>query len=344
MEPTIARSPQSGSVSLPADPVAQNTQNPWLAQVAYNSTALQNFRNFLIGSSAEYPEIKDRHLEVSAQSGDGNFVVHARDQRTAQRIADEAPKIWKQLSESLFGGNAPGHADPIHICAAQGDGLRSRGNSVVNYRDGATCKGILAIGNESDILHCTLPHEMTHAMLGLGQKHDTKPWANEGLAMLSEDGARQSLYYKKLGPLIRGHQTLSPEALFRADHGGANADTVYLQGFSYSEYLVARGEQIERREHDGERLTGKQRLLKFAERVSGADVTPEKINGALSELYGFKSTADLNRNWELWLTSGRSKHPTLVLLTIDTAAGTSSMYDPSAPAVKLPPAKSSARP
>ena len=340
MEPVLNPRPAAGSpsVTLPADPAAQNIQNPWLVQVPFTSAALQNFRNFLVASSADYREITGGHLETSAQSGDGRFVAFAGDPRTAQRVADEASRIWTRLGTALMHGKAPELTDPIHICAVEGKGVTARGNNTISYRDGALCKGIIACGSETDILYSTLPHEMTHVMLGLGLKHDTKPWANEGMAMLSEHSSHQAIYQKNIENLLRNGKTMKAEELFSVTNGAPVPLPVYFQGFSYCQYLTARGEQIENRERDGERLTGKERLLKFVERISGADTTPEKMNGALLELYGFKNTAEFDRSWQAWVQGGRRMRVDSLLRTEDSAGGTSRMFDPSVPAIKLPPA------
>ncbi|MGH7127715.1 MAG: hypothetical protein ACREIV_04040 [Planctomycetaceae bacterium] len=133
-------------------------------------------------------------------------------------------------------------------------------------------------------LGTTLAHEMTHVVLSTRFPEGMPVWANEGIASLEDDAERHAIRRERLAHLARSERWPSVAEVMSMPHISPDDTTAYSVAVSLTEFLLERGPRGD--------------FLRFVE--TGAD---GNWNAALRRFYKIDGTADLQREWQVWLAN-----------------------------------------
>jgi tetratricopeptide (TPR) repeat protein len=250
----------------------------------------------LLRKAGEGAAVEVKH---TAARGDGwalaetaNFRVH---HRTTPEQAEKAVRVAEaarvRMARFWF-GEEPGDWSPrcdvfLHPSAqafARNTGERETapGFSNIKLEGGrVTERGIHVRADHANVLGATLPHETTHVVIaGRFGTHHVPRWADEGIAVLSEPSEQVRLHLSHL-PAHRREGRLLPLATLMKLEQYPDARLVgafYAQSVSVTDFLV--------KKRDGVTFT---RFVRAG--LEGG------YEGALERYYGYKSFADLERDW-----------------------------------------------
>lgn len=219
-------------------------------------------------------------------------------EHSARHVARHAETLRAELAQKWLGARqAPWHpkcqivlhASRGSYTSAVGRGSESTiGSSAVTVAGGAVTARRIDLLSQGDSPAAALPHELTHVMLQERFAKSTIPrWADEGLAILADDVAKQGRHRLDLQTALARRATIDLAALLTSDDYPA-ADrwgAFYGQSASLTDMLVSRGTP--------------QRFLDFLERALSAG-----YDRALFECYGIRSVAELERLWRGELQGG----------------------------------------
>ena len=277
---------------------------PELSQSTIQS-AVSKFNKFLSESNYKNARLEN-HLEAAVSSD--NFIVYARDGRTASEILNKAEELRKTLSKEYFGHEKPSWKDPLVIGVLINENKPPGGETKFDklYDSAPEFKGCIVSGSKERILDSSLPHELSHALFATHFKGIVPRWADEGLSTLAESKQETDKFDTILINSLLEHRGIPMNDLFKAKEYPANEKDMlafYGQGYSVTKFLVNIGENIEERENDGRKLSGKQRFIEFLEK--GMDTYD--WSEAANEFYGFKDLVELQEAWNKSLNDSVQK-------------------------------------
>ncbi|MDZ4684019.1 MAG: hypothetical protein SH850_02950 [Planctomycetaceae bacterium] len=147
-----------------------------------------------------------------------------------------------------------------------------------------------------------LPHELTHVVLAEEfHNRPLPPWADEGIAMLSEVPHKQQQRMADLRRTLQHRSTYRIADLLAV----RQLPPAHLRDAYYGQSLALTSWMVERATPQG-----------FARFLQACDVMP--FDEAIQKELGLKSVADLEREWRQWVHSPQSHH--LVSLSPPLAA------------------------
>src|SRR5205807_963751 len=141
-------------------------------------------------------------------------------------------------------------------------------------------------GTLGRVLKGLLPHELTHVLFAHYFGWQPPRWADEGGAILSEDGIqgnRQSQIFRKM---LIDERSFSLRRLLAMRHYPDDVACLYAQGHSISRFLV------------GE----KSRMVFLAFVREGLE---SGWDGAVQNQYGYQSVEQLEKAWLGWVAKER---------------------------------------
>lgn len=222
-----------------------------------------------------------------------NFRVLHRDARAAQVVGLRAERLRDQLLQRWTGESYPApwlkRAD-IYLFPGtdemndQTGGEPKAGSTLVRpsqlYRGRILSRRVNLAQDDGQLLEATLPHEITHVILGDLLGGQIPLWANEGAAAAAETGDKQDYYGQVLRRFVLRRQTYRLADLFAMQgypDGPFNA-LFYAQSCSLARLLLRLGSYADFLA-----------LVRHA-RVSGYDE-------ALERVYGLAGVTVLQRRW-----------------------------------------------
>jgi hypothetical protein len=171
-----------------------------------------------------------------------NFRIEAPDTSSAQQVGKEAERLRKQLALAWLGKELPTWQQPCDIQVKITVG-RCAGATSQAFDNGRVVSRQMCLeGLLEKMLSNTLPHEMTHVILG---QHFGKPvprWFDEGAAGQAE-GPVEIERFERLWDVVSEKKKMPLRRLFGlADYPSWNQiQCFYAQSYSVTRFLLARG-------------------------------------------------------------------------------------------------------
>jgi hypothetical protein len=212
-----------------------------------------------------------------------NFTVEAPTTEVAQRVAETAERHRKQLAILWLGKEIPAWASPclIEVTITLD---RPWGLTTIQFNDaGEAARRVQVKGPFDRILKGPLPHELAHTIFA--EYCDGRPprWADEGAAILSEDGIQGDRQQKTFRRLLAQERHFSMRQLLGMRDYPRDVLCLYAQGHSIAQFLVE--------------LKGHKTLLDFV-RLGTAKGWDE----AVAHHYEYDNVEQLESAWLDWVS------------------------------------------
>lgn len=222
---------------------------------------------------------------TGAQFRTPNFIVEAPDSGIAQQIGQYS-EYWRKVKAlEWLGQEMPTWPEPcpIHVKITLGG---SGGATSFVFEQGQILGIDMQIEGTLDrILASVLPHEITHTVFAHHFRRPLPRWADEGGCVLSEDDLERERHDQMVREILNTPNRRMPlRRLFALTEYPNDVMVLYAQGFSVSQFLVAR--------------SNRQIFLAFI--GTGMQMGWDR---ALKSHYGFPSIESLE---EAWLQSLRN--------------------------------------
>jgi hypothetical protein len=210
----------------------------------------------------------------------------------AKRLPEACEELRRQLQETWLGENdkswTPRCDIVVHASVAGyvrelgAESRQSSGCATIDIEHGKVAKRRVDLrADAADWLTTALPHELTHVVIaGRFSARQIPRWADEGIAILAEPGARQAVRRKAMQTaLYRVERFSAAELISLRDYpAAARRDAFYGQSASLVTFLIERDSPA--------------KFLDFLE--AGQKVGYER---ALADVYQIRSLADLDARW-----------------------------------------------
>lgn len=215
-----------------------------------------------------------------------NFLVEAPSPEVARRVLEVAEQQRKAQALTWLGEELPPWPEPCRLKVTVGKGS-SGGATTFAFDSGRVLsRSMHADGSLDRILENVLPHEITHTILADHFRRAVPRWADEGAAVLSEDENERVRHDQVAREILQTPgRAMTLRKLFTLKDYPADVLVLYAQGFSVTDFLVARKDR--------------NTFLNFVYRGSGGE-----WDAAAQKHYGFRTIEELE---EAWLDSLREK-------------------------------------
>jgi hypothetical protein len=207
-------------------------------------------------------------------------------QRLCQTWGEQmAARVWSPRCEIVV------HANLAEYRAALGrPGDTSVGSTRMQFDgDRVVLRRIDLRCDAADWCHAALPHELTHVVLGdRFHQRPLAPWADEGIAMLSETPHKRQQRMTDLRHAFQHRSTYSIRDLLavRQLPPAALRDAYYGQSLALTSWMIER--------------TTPQRFTQFLQACEKTSV-----DAALRQEMGLDGIAELEREWNTWVQSSQ---------------------------------------
>ena len=216
------------------------------------------------------PEAKIKNFDVTGTTPDNCHRIAAAAE--AQRTA--LAKLW--LGKELADWSRP---CPIQVSL---NTARVGGMTTFAFERGSPDPAQVNItGSLERILSNQLPHEVMHAVLAAHFRRPVPRWADEGVAILSEDEPEHKRHDRMLHQLLNGGRALRLSYLFELKDYPDDRITLYTQGYSVTRFLVER----------------KDRAAFLAFVSAGMS---DGWDTAAKRCYKFDAVGDMEKSWVEW--------------------------------------------
>jgi hypothetical protein len=203
--------------------------------LAYGKAQAPKARQEVVPPPTAIPQEK----ASAADSSSPNFAVHAPTARLARLVGETAERLRKELALRWLGKAIPDWPEPCSIqVTITPDG--TGGATSFAFDSGKVSKqSMQLVGPLDQILANALPHEITHTILAHHFGRPIPRWADEGIALLSEDDEEQERH-EELARLIveTRDRVLSLHRLFALNEFPSDVMVLYAEGFSVTRFLV----------------------------------------------------------------------------------------------------------
>ena len=173
-----------------------------------------------------------------------NFVVEAPTAAIAQQFGQMAEQYRKQKAIEWLGQEMPQWPRPCPLYVKPEPG-GAGGATTFNYdfHGGYEIQSMKINGDLERMLHSVLPHEVTHTVFAHYFRYPVPRWADEGGSVLSEDDRERAMHDRMCRDFLNHGQAAPLRRLFQVTEYQqlSNVMVLYAEGFSISNYLVARG-------------------------------------------------------------------------------------------------------
>lgn len=243
-----------------------------------------------------------------------NFAVTAPSRRVARLVGEAAERHRKEQARRWLGNELPPWKEPCPVritLTASGTG----GATSFQFAEGKPPTQVMQLEGPLDrLLASALPHEVTHTVLADHFRGPLPRWADEGIAVLSEDEEELQRHEQRAREIVTKGRAIPLPRLLTLREFPTEVMALYAQGASLASFLV------KRKDH--------RTLLRFV-----ADGKAGDWDGAAAKHYGFKDVSDLEISWRAALA--RVEVPPAPLVPPMGAAPKRHLPDGPAPIVTL---------
>lgn len=216
-----------------------------------------------------------------------NFVVTASSPSLAREVAVSAEEFRKQLSADWLGYELPPWTQPIPIRVHTAGHLGAGGVTSFVFVDNVPQQWQMTLqGSRQRVLDSVLPHEISHAVLATHFGRPLPRWADEGACTTVEHSSEKQKQHALLLRYLTTKRGIPFNQMLRMKDYPRDIMTLYSQGFSVSQYLIAH--------HD------KQTFIKFLERA----MQDQDWDASIKQFYPFEDASDLQTKWVTWVGKG----------------------------------------
>jgi hypothetical protein len=210
-----------------------------------------------------------------------NFVVEAATPEVAQLVAESAERYRRELARVWLEKDMPDWPAPcrVHVTlnadrpAGRTDISFARGQVVAQYVD--------VRGSLDRVLKGPLPHEITHVLFAHFFGAQPPRWADEGAAIISEDGIQGERQRQLFRKILADESYFSLRRLLAMRAYPEDLTCLYAQGYSVSRFLI----------------TAKSRKTFVAFVRDGLD---RGWDDAARNQYGYQTVEDMEKAWLGW--------------------------------------------
>jgi hypothetical protein len=173
-----------------------------------------------------------------------NFAVEAPTPQMAQQFGQMAEVYRKQKAIEWLGQEMPQWPRPCPlIVKPELGGAGGATTFNFDFRGGYDIVSMKINGDAERMLHSVLPHEITHTVFAHFFRYPVPRWADEGGSVLSEDDRERGMHDRMCRDFLNHGQAAPLRRLFQVKEYSevSNVMIIYAEGFSISNFLVARG-------------------------------------------------------------------------------------------------------
>jgi hypothetical protein len=215
-----------------------------------------------------------------------NFEVRAETLEIAKQVGDAAERHRATLAKRWLGKKLPDWTSPCRIDVTLSL-ERIGGLTSVSFSERQVVSiGVKVTGPLDRILNGPLPHELTHALFADHFGFQVPRWADEGGAILSEDGAQGERQNKSFQQILADERQIPLRRFLAMRDYPSDMGCLYAQGHSVSRFLVD--------------AKGHRRFLVFI-RQGMEDGWDEAVRSQ----FGYNSVEDLEQAWLGWVSHRR---------------------------------------
>lgn len=234
-----------------------------------------------------------------------NFIVTATSPSLAREVAVSAERFRKELALEWLGYELQPWPSPIPIRVHSAGHLGAGGVTSFVFVDNVPEQWQMTLqGTRQRVLDSVLPHEISHTVFATHFGRPLPRWADEGACTTVEHTSEKQKQHALLLRYLTTNRGIPFNQMLRMKDYPRDIMTLYSQGFSVSQYLIA---------HRGKRI-----FIKFLERA----MKDQDWDAAIGEYYPFQNASDLQTKWVAWVGKGspRIQSPTLPPVASQTVA------------------------
>ncbi len=216
-----------------------------------------------------------------------NFVVTASSPSLAREVAVTAEGFRKQLAHDWLGYELKPWSQPIPIRVHSAGHLGAGGVTSFVFVNNVPQQWTMTLqGTRQRVLDSVLPHEISHTVFATHFGRPLPRWADEGACTTVEHTSEKQKQHTLLLRYLTTDRGIPFNQMLRMKEYPRDIMTLYSQGFSVSQYLIAH--------------RGKRTFIKFLERA----MKDQDWDNAIHEFYPFANASDLQTRWVSWVGKG----------------------------------------
>tara|TARA_B100000700_G_scaffold45203_2_gene47192 strand:- start:13137 stop:14315 length:1179 start_codon:yes stop_codon:yes gene_type:complete len=216
-----------------------------------------------------------------------NFVVTASSPAMAREVAVAAERFRKELADEWLGYQLKPWHQPVPIRVHTAGHLGAGGVTSFVFVDNIPQQWQMTLqGTRQRVLDSVLPHEISHAVFATHFGRPLPRWADEGACTTVEHDSEKKKQHSLLLRYLTTNRGIPFNQMLRMKEYPRDIMTLYSQGFSVSQYLIA--------------YRGKRTFIKFLEHA----MDNQDWDEAIRQYYPFQHASDLQTKWVSWVGQG----------------------------------------
>jgi hypothetical protein len=210
-----------------------------------------------------------------------NFVTQAADAEVARLVAESAESCRKELARLWLERDLPDWPSPCQVYVSIDLG-RTAGRTDIAFSKGRVLTQRVEVqGPLERVLKGALPHELTHVLFAHYFGVQPPRWADEGGAILSEDGVQAERQRQLLRKIMADDRCFSLRRLLGMRQYPEDPTCLYAQGHSVSHFLVT--------------AKSRKTFLSFV-----SEGLARGWDEATRDQYGYQNVEELEKAWLGW--------------------------------------------
>ncbi|MEC9097052.1 MAG: hypothetical protein VX776_10490 [Planctomycetota bacterium] len=219
-----------------------------------------------------------------------NFIVTATSPSLAREVAVSAERYRKELASEWLGYELKPWNQPIPIRVHSAGHLGAGGVTSFVFVDNVPGQWQMTLqGTRQRVLDSVLPHEISHTVFATHFGRPLPRWADEGACTTVEHASEKQKQHALLLRYLTTNRGIPFNQMLRMKDYPRDIMTLYSQGFSVSQYLIAHH--------------GKQTFINFLERA----MQDQDWDTAIAQFYPFENASDLQTKWVTWVGKGNPR-------------------------------------
>jgi hypothetical protein len=238
--------------------------------------------------------ITSAFLSLGASWRSENFIAQADNEELARECCDAAERARRDIAIQWLGRELPAWSDPCPIRVEVGEDLGAGGSTQFQFEKQRPFGWSMQVqGSRARLLDSVIPHEVAHTVFATHFGGPLPRWVDEGVCTMVEAEVEQRKHRRLLLRFVATGQVFRLERLLSMREYPPNVLPLFSQGYSLSRFLVGRG--------------SRRRFLAFVKEGVQDDAWAE----AARKYYGFEDLADLEHDWQAWVSAGSPDYESL---------------------------------